>query len=103
MRGRALLEIQGLPLGDGAFFCSFQEKSESYIEKGDGPALDRRDPIPDEKVHAAAYQAYQQSLRLNPITNGALGLEFKSAVALVYLKNYPSAIDKFKELEKKGL
>ncbi len=98
--GRALLKSRAYHLAMERFLL-VQEKSESYIEKAMALRLIGETQF-HEKDYAAAYQAYQQSLRLNPLTSGALGLEFKSAVALVYLKNYPSAIDKFRELEKRA-
>ncbi len=98
--GRALLKSRAYHLAMERFLL-VQEKSENYIEKALALRLIGETQF-HEKDYTAAYQAYQQSLRLNPITSGALGLAFKSAVSLVYLKNYPTAIDQFKELEKRA-
>lgn len=98
--GRALLKSRAYHLAMERFLL-VEEKSESTIERALAMKLIGETQF-HEKDYAAAYQAYQQSLRLNPLTTGALGLEFRSAVSLVYLKNYKSAIAKFKGLEKRA-
>src|SRR5579885_3605375 len=98
--GRALLKSRAYRLAMERFLL-VQEKSENYIEQALALRLIGETQF-REKDYAAAYQAYQQSLHLYPLSAGALGLEFKSAVSLVYLKNYKSAIAKFKELEKRA-
>ena len=99
--GRALLKARAYHLAMECFLL-VQEKSENFIEKAQALRLIGETQF-HEKDYAAAYQAYQQSLRLNPITMGALGLEFKSAVSLVYLKNYTVAVTEFKALEKRAV
>ncbi|HVM32851.1 MAG TPA: tetratricopeptide repeat protein, partial [bacterium] len=49
--------------------------------------------------YGSAYQAYQQSLRLAPLSSSRSTLEFKAAVSLVYLKKYDEALRQFGLLE----
>ncbi|HET9870750.1 MAG TPA: tetratricopeptide repeat protein, partial [bacterium] len=52
--------------------------------------------------YASAYQAYQRSLLLTPLSSSRLSLEFKESVSLVYLKKYRSALDKLTALESRA-
>jgi len=98
--GRALLKSRAYNLAMERF-REVEEKSGNYIERAQALRLIGETQF-HEKDYASAYQAYQQSLRLNPLTTGVLGLEFRSAVALVYLKSYTSAVSKFQALEKRA-
>src|SRR5258707_655755 len=98
--GRALLKSRAYHLAMDRFLL-VEEKSENTIERALALRLIGETQF-HEKDYASANQAYQQSLHLNPLSAGALGLEFKSAVATVYLKNYKSALPKFQELEKRA-
>lgn len=98
--GRALLRARAYQLAMERFLL-VEEKSENLHQTALALRLIGETQF-RSRDYTSAYQAYQQSLRLNPISTGALGLEFKSAISLVYLKNYSAAIDKFKELEKRA-
>jgi tetratricopeptide (TPR) repeat protein len=98
--GRALLKARAYHLAMERF-RQVEEKSESYIEQAMALRLIGETRF-HEKEYGEAFEAYQKSLRLNPLTPSALGLEFRSAVALVYLKNYQGAVPKFRELEQRA-
>ncbi|HVZ81410.1 MAG TPA: tetratricopeptide repeat protein, partial [bacterium] len=98
--GRALLKARAYHLAMERF-RQVEERSESYVEQALALKLIGETRF-HEKEYGEAYEAFQKSLRLNPLTPNALGLEFRSAVALVYLKNYQGAIPKFRELEQRA-
>ena len=98
--GKVLLQARTYHLAIEKFLM-VQDKSENPLEQAQALKL-----IGDakfyEKDYTSSVQAYQKALRLYPLATGALGLEFKSAVSLIFLKKYDSALDTLKELENRS-
>jgi len=55
-----------------------------------------------DKHYDLAYHDFLTALRLDPLSNNAYSTEFKSAIALVYAKNYTASLEHLNSLEKKN-
>lgn len=55
-----------------------------------------------DKHYDIAYHDFLTSLRLDPLSNNASAAEFKSAIALVYGKNYSASLEHLNNLEKQN-
>src|SRR5206468_2805756 len=84
-QGRAFLKARSYRLALERFML-VQEKSENPAGRAQALFLIGETQF-RERDYTAAYQAYRQSLKLNPLSPNTLRTAFKSAVALAYQKN----------------